>query len=135
MLQLTAIGHLGQDAEVKNFGGRPVINFSVPHTKRYTKEGQPVKETIWIQCSKWTDNTKIAQYMRKGQLVCVIGEPSLRLYKNRENQTVAQMQMNVTHIELLGSQKRDEPTTATSAVEQNNSAHNQPQSFNDDLPF
>lgn len=111
MLAMTAIGHLGQDAEVKNYSGQTVITFSVPHSKKYEKEGQQVTDTIWIQCSRWIENTRVAQYLKKGTLVCVLGEPSVRTYKNKDGIIVAQLQLRVNHIELLGGRK-DETATA-----------------------
>lgn len=135
MLQLTAIGHLGQDAELRNFNGQNVINFSVPHSKKYEKAGQQMQETIWIQCSRWTESTGILPYLKKGQLVCVIGEPSVRTYKNSQGVVCAQMQMKVSHIELLGGRKEDPSAAASTAVAQPAAAPELPSEIADDLPF
>lgn len=144
MLQVTAIGHLGQDAEVRSYGGQNVINFSVPHTKKFEKDGQPHSETIWIQCSYWRENTKVAQYLKKGTLVCVIGEPAVRTYKNRDSIICAQLQMKVTTLELLGGKKEDnhqapvaEPAASTfpGTTAMAADASMQPQTEGDDLPF
>jgi single-strand DNA-binding protein len=144
MLQVTAIGHLGQDAEVRSYGGQNVINFSVPHTKKFEKDGQPVSETIWIRCAYWRERTTVAQFLKKGTLVCVIGEPALRTYKNADGIICAQLQLKVNTLELLGGKKDDnhqapvaEPATNTfpGTTAMAADASMQPQTESDDLPF
>jgi single-strand DNA-binding protein len=138
MLQITAIGHLGNDAEVRNFGGQNVVNFSVPHTKKYEKDGQPISETIWIQCAYWRENTKVAQYLKKGTLICVMGEPALTTYKNKDGIICAQLKLKVTHLELLGGRKDDQQAHQAQPVAASQIPEAQVPAFDapvDDLPF
>jgi len=62
MIELTIIGHLGQNAEVKhveNAGNKKVINFSVAHTEKWKdKENVSQSRTIWVECAYWTEKPK-----------------------------------------------------------------------------
>ena len=55
-------GVLGKDAEVRTTTKSKVINFSVAVTKGYGEN----KKTLWVECSKFAENTKIADYLKKG---------------------------------------------------------------------
>jgi len=103
MNRLTIIGNIGQDCTVKTVGEKSVINFDVAVTDETKKD----KPTIWVSCSLWRkpDKIGIAPFLTKGAKVFVEGNPSVRTYVNRDNQTVAVQELNVQTIELLGDKK------------------------------
>lgn len=110
MVNLQAIGHLGKDATVNNVNGKTVINFSIAHSEKYkTAEGNEVTKTLWVECSQWTDRTKIAQFLKKGTQVHVAGIPSLDSYRNADGVTVAKLRLRITDINLLGGKKDEQP--------------------------
>lgn len=130
-LTLSLIGHLGQDATTRQVNENVAISFSVASTKKYTdKNGEQKQETTWTNCTVWrkADQTKIAQYLKKGTQVYVEGEPSARSWTNSNNEAQASLDCKVEKIELLGSAQQT--TTASPAPAQATSNTN-----SDDLPF
>lgn len=108
----TIIGRIGNDAEIKDFGGNQVINFSVAVTESYNNKqtGEKVVNTTWIECSKWGNNTAIAQYLTKGTQILVEGKPNNRAYVKDDGTVVVVNGINVQNIMLLGS-KNDSAQT------------------------
>ena len=52
--QVTLIGRLGQDAELKGVKGTPLAKFSVATTERYKdKSGEYQEKTEWHRCNLW----------------------------------------------------------------------------------
>lgn len=68
MLQLSVIGNLGRDAEVKHIGERDYIAFNVASTEK--ENGEEVTRWNSVLAS---NNQNIIPYLRKGQQVFVSG--------------------------------------------------------------
>ena len=134
MVNLQAIGHLGKDAIVNQVGGKTVINFSVAHSHKYKNaDGTEVNHTLWVECSHWSDKTKIANFLKKGTQVHVSGIPSLDSYKNADGVTIAKLRLRVMDIVLLGSKKDEKPLETPITQGPVETANEQPNL--DDLPF
>lgn len=103
MIKLQAIGHIGRDAELKNVGGKNVINFSIAHTEK-NKDGQ--EKTIWIDCAKWGETTGILPFLKKGTKVFVDGNPDIRTYTKTDGTTATSLTLRIAHVELLGGQQQ-----------------------------
>ncbi len=131
MKKISIIGNVTKDAEVRAFeGGKSVINFDVAVNERYKdKSGQKVERTSFFRCSKWAENTTIAQYIIKGTKLYVEGLPEADAYINKEGKAVGNIKINVREIEFLGSAKKTE-TGGSSPAEDSLVP-----STNDDLPF
>lgn len=97
------VGRLGKDAELKQFDGKNVINFSVAVDIGYGDK----KDTLWVDCAKWGEKTGIIAYLKKGQQVAVQGEIGLRKWDGGATVT-----LRVGNVELLGG--KSEPKNATS---------------------
>ena len=99
------IGNLGGDAEVKDFqNGRSVINFSVAVTEKWKDaQGNQQEATTWVRCALWrqTGKTGLAQYLKRGQTVCVEGKPSARAYE-QSGESKASLECQVTEVYLIG---------------------------------
>jgi single-strand DNA-binding protein len=67
------IGRVGKDAEVKTFGERHLIIFSLATSEKFQKNGETVEETTWHNINHWSKSTKIAEYLVKGALVSLDG--------------------------------------------------------------
>lgn len=143
MQRIELIGYLGQDAEVKDFNNTQVINFSVAVSESYTnKQGEKITNTNWYECSKWGNNTTVAQYLKKGQQVFVSGKPQARAWQKDDGTLVSNLGVNVFAIQLLGSkesqpQNTSQPQAQASAPQASNF---EPATSNDDddgdgLPF
>lgn len=100
-MRLEVIGHLGADAEVKDFSTNQVVNFTVAVSETFTKNNEKVTQTTWFECQKWGNNTSIAQHLKKGGQVFVSGKPNNRSYINNEGTAVTVNGINVMQIQLL----------------------------------
>ena len=71
MLKAEFVGHIGSDAEIKNFNGKPFIAFNVATSERYKDaQGTTVTRTTWVSCLKPGDGA-VVQYLKKGtQVFC-----------------------------------------------------------------
>ena len=147
MQRVDIIGHLGQDAEVKDFQNNQVINFSVAVTESYINKttGEKMQNTTWFECAKWGNQTHIAQYLNKGQLVYVTGKPKARAWQKQDGTTVASLGIDVFEIKLLGSAKSENQGTSqphhsnhptnTPPANQGNPQPPTNEEEHDDLPF
>ena len=143
MNKLTLVGHIGKDAEVKDFqNGNSVINFSVAHTQKWTdKQGNKQEKSTWYDCSWFINNTNVAQYLKKGAKVLIEGEPTARAYINQQNEAVAILGVTIRSLDILVFPK-DTQTTHTPQAnygQQNNAFPPAPDfggdNPEDDLPF
>lgn len=120
------VGNVGNDATIGEVGGNQVINFNLCTTEHWkSASGEKMKKDTWWSCAYWVKNTVIAQYIKKGCTIYVEGRAEAKLYKNRENVQVAQLQLTVSEIKLLS---KPQPKDTTQ----------QPQNEidpNSDLPF
>lgn len=116
MMQFSAIGRVGSDAQVKKVGDRHVINFSIAINKKKvnTNTGEMTEETQWVNCALWrNDAGSIGNYLKRGTQVFVQGEPSWDIYKKKDNRPGIDARVTVQRIELLGSKKEESgPKTA-----------------------
>ena len=144
MQKITILGRVGADAEIKEFPSNQLISFSVAVSESYINKttNEKVTNTTWFDCSKFGNNTQIAQYIRKGDYIYVEGKANNRAYLAADGEAKIVNGINVSIIELLGS-KSDNP--APSQPRQERSQANQSNSFADgpfpeneddsDLPF
>lgn len=133
MLKLEAIGHLGQDAIASPVEDRVVINFSIAHNER-PKKGQEVGRTVWIRCALWQRNeTKLTEYLRKGQLVFVSGYPKVSTYTTKDLETNAGLELVIDSIELLGKKPDKEPDNQQSQPSASQADSGDPQSVYDEV--
>lgn len=112
----TLIGHIGQDCQIRTLdGGRVVTSFSVAYTETWKNQaGEKQERTQWFNCSYFTATTPgVAEYLRKGALVCVTGRVSARAYLNQAQQAAASLELNVGEIKLLSTPKREEGSATT----------------------
>ena len=105
MLNAIAIGNIGNDAVVRHVNGKNVISFPVAHNEKYTDaQGVRHEKTVWIDCTIWRENeTKLASYLKKGQLVYVEGTPSTEAYIQKDGGELrSAFRLTVRKLELLG---------------------------------
>lgn len=110
MLQLTIIGHLGADAEIKNSNGHNFVSFRVAHTESFTDAAGNRKErTQWISCALNGDGGELFKYLKQGTQVCVVGNMTLGVASSQKLRAmVATCNVHVRSIELLSGGNRDE---------------------------
>lgn len=136
---LSAIGHIGRDCSIRHLeNGTAAINFPLACTERWSdKSGQKHEHTTWVDCTVWRkpENMKIADYLKKGQLVKIEGRPDARGYRSKSDKEIihASIQCRVDKLILLGGSRKDQAGDQTPASEQNNVFNASSQE--DDLPF
>lgn len=110
MLQATVIGHLGADAEIKSYNGKQFVSFRVANSQRYTSQsGEQKERTQWVSCALNGDGGSLTQYLKKGQLVAVMGDVTLGLANSQVMRSmVPTCNLHVTNIELLGGAPSDD---------------------------
>ena len=146
MLKFQAIGNLTRDAEVRTAGNGKVISFSVAVNEQWKdRNGEKQSKTTYIDCAKWVSqdgSTALSQYLTKGKLVYIEGEPSVNAYTNNQGEAVGRLNIKVADLQLLGGNGgRTEGETSAPAASPRpttppNTAPSQPAlAPDDDLPF
>jgi single-strand DNA-binding protein len=128
MQRVTIIGHIGQDATVKDLGQNQVINFSVAVSESYVNKttNEKVVNTTWYECAKWGNNTAVAQYLKKGTQVLVEGKPTARSWQKEDGSLISVLGVSVLNLELLGSAKSDNNATTNIPLHDSNNPTNVP---------
>lgn len=111
MLQTIAIGNVGAEPKYNNKDGKEFIAFRIAHNDAWTDQaGNQHTSTIWIDCIM-NGKPKVAEYLKPGTMVFVMGNVSLRVYSSEKDRCMkAGMTINVSRIELLGGSSDDVPT-------------------------
>lgn len=110
MIALQLLGRLGRDAEVKTLeSGKKLINFSIAVDTGWGEN----KKTLWVECSKFGENTAVALYLTKGTQVHVAGEPSLNTYTNKDGKDVTTLRLNCQQITLCGGKQDSQPAASS----------------------
>ncbi len=109
MLQLTIIGHLGADAEVKDFNGRKFVSFRVAHSEKFNDaQGNSRERTQWVSCALNGDGGGLLPYLTRGTQVCVVGDMTLGVASSQiQRAMVATCNIHVRSIELIGGSGSD----------------------------
>jgi single-strand DNA-binding protein len=107
MLKIMLTGALGNDCEVREVGNRKAINFNVAvHQDYKDQDGNKVEKTEWVKAVLWkneSQNSKIADYLKKGQKVYIEGIPSSEGFESKEGGIKSSLVVNVKDLELIGS--------------------------------
>lgn len=141
MLRIQSIVRLGQDAVVNNVNGKKVINFNAAFSEKYrNQEGVEVNNTVWIGCAYWTEKINIANYLKKGIQIYVEGKPEVKIYTNKQGQSIPQLNIRVNNIQLLSSSNNNSNNTNNQSVQQpvndiNDNFLNELNDITDNPPF
>lgn len=123
MRKLILIGHLGKDAIVREVSGRVAINFNIADSEKYKdKEGVEHQKTTWYDCTIWRQNaqeTKIAQFLKKGNQVYVEGIPDSEIYTTDSGEKRIQNRVKVSQIQLLSSKQDSQASNQPNQTQQN----------------
>lgn len=108
------IGRLTRDAELRySSGGMGICKFSVAVNRSVKKNDKWEDEASFFDCTAFGKTAEnISQYLTKGQQVCISGE----LVQNRwehEGKQMSRIEININHIQLIGTRTKDESTQQT----------------------
>jgi len=81
------IGNLGRDPELRYTPqGRPVVNFSMATTERWTsKDGDKQEKTEWHNIVLWGRQAEVAnQYLKKGSSCYIEGRIATRSWEDKD---------------------------------------------------
>ena len=108
MNQVTIIGRLGKDPEVKFItNGNAVCNLSVATSEKYTdKAGNKVENTEWHNVTAWGKTAEICgKYLAKGRQVAITGKLKTEKYQ-KDGQDRFATKIIAEHVEFLGDGQR-----------------------------
>jgi single-strand DNA-binding protein len=113
MNSCTFTGNLGKDVEVKKIRDTTVANFSIA-VNLYARGEE---KTLWIRCSLWGKQaeSKLPQYLKKGQQVCVSGQINLNEWTTDDGTARADLQLNVRDLALVGDKNSRQEMTPNQA--------------------
>ena len=142
MLKAELIGNLGNDAEIKEFGGKKYVALSVATTE-YAKDdqGNRTDVTTWVNVLWYGEGGGLFAYLKKGAKVFVRGNLRAKLYADRQGVQQVSINVSASEVQLCGSKADASPQQpATAAPAKGNSASPQPTpapvtQVGDDLPF
>lgn len=136
MRKIIVAGFLGNDAQVNDLpsGNMQVINFNVATTDKFKEE----IKTVWVKCSRFTNNVAISPYLKKGTYVIVTGRAEVEQYQDQNGQTKSVLKCIVDEIEFGGAkndnQSNEQPQQSAPQSE-NNPQTNLKEDDDSDLPF
>jgi single-strand DNA-binding protein len=148
--QVTLIGSVGKDAETKFIGeGSQKATFSLATNRSYKdKAGVKQTQTEWHNIEVWAETAKFAgQYVKKGQLVLILGEIRYEKFENKEGVSQQRTKIVASKIQLFpkggatngASAEKGEVADASKQTEEYAAAQATSESFaagaDDDLPF
>ena len=122
---MVLIGRLTKDAVVSQLkDDRQVVNFTLAVNDGYKPKGKDewVSLTTFFNCAYWI-STKIAERLKKGNLVELTGRAYVNAYKDMQGEAMASLNCHVDSIKVHQQMKAE--TTKTEVKEK----------ITDDLPF
>ena len=102
--QLTILGHLGRDPELRHTpSGAAVATFSVAVSRRWTgPDGQPEEETEWFGVVTWNKLAEAChQYLRKGSLAHVVGRLKTRAWEGQDGEKHHRTELVAESVQFL----------------------------------
>lgn len=115
MNQLTIMGHLGADPEVRfTSSGQKVTSLLVAENQRRGGKDQ----TLWWRVTIWGEQLdKMISYLKKGSAVIVMGEMSKpEIYNNREGQPQVSLNMTAHHVAFSPFGRSEKQSTEEPAM-------------------
>ena len=128
-------GNLGRDCDTRHTAaGDAVVSFSVG-----VKAGFGDKATTtWANCAMFGKRGEaVAQYLKKGTLVGIVGEVNLREYQDKEGQKRYSLDVRVNDLTLLGGKPDRSESAPSQPAKPRNAQGAQGGAFDesDEIPF
>lgn len=118
--QVTLIGRVGKDPDIKTVADKTVMSFSLATTYSVKKDGEYENKTDWHNISIWDASDYIVKNIRKGQNLSITGSIRYDKYE-KDGKTSYFTKIMADNVILLGKQEAQE----TSYTKEDN----------EDLPF
>jgi single-strand DNA-binding protein len=105
--QIILIGHVGADAEMRYTpAGKAVASFIVATSRKWKDAtGQHKEKSVWWRCTVWEKQAEvIAQYVKKGSKVMVVGEvEEARAFTDKAGENRASLEVTASTVKFLDS--------------------------------
>ena len=129
-------GNLGNDAEQRyTTGGDAVVSFSVGVKSGFGEKAS----TTWAKCAMFGKRSEaVAQYLKKGTLVGIVGEVNNREYQDKEGQKRYSLDVRVNDLSLLGGKSDRSESAPSQPAKPRNAQGAQDGAFDEDsdqIPF
>ena len=103
MLNITAVGNLGQDPELKQVSNSDVAEFSLA-----VKSGRD--QTTWLRCNVWGKRSEVVmRFFTKGSRVTISGKGNLRTYQAKDGTQKSSLDVSVDDF-TLPEKPQEKPT-------------------------
>lgn len=130
MLKVEIIGNIGNDAEIKEFGEKKYVSFSVAHTEyQKDEQGNRTDLTTWCSVLWFGEGGGLLPYLKRGIKVFVRGNLKVKMYTDRNGNQQAAINVSASEVQLCGI--KGETSTSQAGVQVQQPANEQ----GDDLPF
>lgn len=106
--QITIVGNVGRDPELRyTNSGIAVCDFSVAVNRRTKNQaGEPIDETTWFRVTAWRQTAEVvAQYLKKGRQVMVVGTVKASAYLDKAGQPAATLEITANEVKFLGGRE------------------------------
>ena len=133
MTTVTILGKLGGDVELKDVNGTALAKFSVAQNVGFGDK----KSVNWFNVSIWGGQAKsnFVDYLKKGQMVQVVGELSTREYNGKTYMEVRSYSCNLAGSPQGGQQQAPQQTQPKPQAQPKPTAGGGTSDLDDDLPF
>jgi single-strand DNA-binding protein len=110
------IGRLGKDPETRyTANGKPVTNFSVATSERWTKDGEKQERTEWHNVVAFDKLAEIISRVRaKGSQIFIEGKIQTRKWQDKEGKDRYSTEIVANQMEMLGGKSAAEKSAQPS---------------------
>ena len=114
MLNITAVGRLGKDPELRTTqSGQEITSFSLA-VNVYAKGEQ---QTVWLKCSIWGKRGEtLRNYCQKGQQLTISGKLFEDEWLNKDGETVKDLSVDVQDFSLPPREQPQQQAAPAAAV-------------------
>lgn len=115
---LSIIGRLVADPELKKVGETSVVNFTIACDRDYAdKDGQ--RTTDFIDVQAWRKTAEfVAQYFAKGRLIAITGSMQTRSWEDQEGHKRRSVFVNASSVNFCGKKENTDKETSESNTEE-----------------
>lgn len=102
--QVTLIGRLTHDPQVKDFQGGRLATFTLANNRKYVANNEEREERLFIDCKCWRGLADIvARLCQKGKQVAVTGRLCMDTWTTPEGQNRSKIYLSVDQLQLLAN--------------------------------
>lgn len=134
MNNVSMIGRLTKDVEIRQVGQNNVGNFTLAVNRPFKNKQTGEREADFVNCQVWGKQAEtLAQYTKKGSQIGVDGRIQTRNYENKQGQRVYVTEVVVERFHFLEPVSQGQQSAPK---QQNQQGQTEPLDINDeDIPF